>query len=94
MANAIVDALPASDMIAERPTLAGPGFINVKLNHGWIAERIHSMLVQASIPSHRCLHPQIQSAAACCPCPAMAILQGPQMVGHSDTACSALRSCI
>ena len=51
VANAIVDALPASDMIAERPTLAGPGFINVKLTHGWIAERIHSMLIQASLQS-------------------------------------------
>ena len=47
MATAIVDALPASSMIAERPTLAGPGFINVKLSHGWISERIHSMLLQA-----------------------------------------------
>jgi len=48
VANAIVDALPASSMIAERPTLAGPGFINVRLSHGWVAERIHSMLIQAS----------------------------------------------
>ncbi|CAK0784285.1 hypothetical protein CVIRNUC_007489 [Coccomyxa viridis] len=46
VATAIVDALPASSMIAERPTLAGPGFINVKLSHGWISERIHSMLLQ------------------------------------------------
>ena len=50
VANAIVDALPASSMIAERPTLAGPGFINVKLNHGWVAEQIHSMLIQARLP--------------------------------------------
>ena len=50
VATAIVEALPASSMIAERPTLAGPGFINVKLSHGWISERIHSMLLQAKQP--------------------------------------------
>lgn len=50
VANAIVDALPASPMIAERPTLAGPGFINVKLSHSWLAERIQNMLIQAGQP--------------------------------------------
>ena len=55
VANAILDALPETFMIAERPMLAGPGFINVKLNPDWVAERIHNMLMRASLnlPPHR-----------------------------------------
>ena len=77
VANAIVDALPASDMIAERPTLAGPGFINVKLTHGWIAERIHSMLIQASPPSSYCCPPSFNAECYCVlsvPCSSTAAL--------------------
>ena len=57
VANAILDALPETSMIAERPTLAGPGFINVKLKPAWIANQIHNMLMQASLISP----PHVQS---------------------------------
>ncbi|KAK9065654.1 hypothetical protein SSX86_015055 [Deinandra increscens subsp. villosa] len=41
--QAILRNLPTSDMI-ESCTIAGPGFINVKLSTQWIAKKIHSML--------------------------------------------------
>lgn len=46
VATAIIKALPDSDAIAETPTIAGAGFINVKLKKEWISERIRTMLVQ------------------------------------------------
>ena len=46
VAAAIISALPHSDAIAEKPTMAGAGFINIKLRQEWISERIRTMLIQ------------------------------------------------
>ncbi|KAL3651364.1 hypothetical protein CASFOL_004366 [Castilleja foliolosa] len=42
--QAIIESLPKSDVI-ESLSIAGPGFVNVKLSNHWIAESIHKMLV-------------------------------------------------
>ena len=44
VAEAIVASLPAADYLAEAPTLAGPGFINVKVANQWLGTRIQTML--------------------------------------------------
>lgn len=44
MAEAIVSALPSADYLAEPPSLAGPGFINVKIGNQWMGTRIQTML--------------------------------------------------
>eukprot|EP00195_Chlamydomonas_chlamydogama_P013083 CAMPEP_0202901536 /NCGR_PEP_ID=MMETSP1392-20130828/14309_1 /ASSEMBLY_ACC=CAM_ASM_000868 /TAXON_ID=225041 /ORGANISM="Chlamydomonas chlamydogama, Strain SAG 11-48b" /LENGTH=593 /DNA_ID=CAMNT_0049588109 /DNA_START=305 /DNA_END=2086 /DNA_ORIENTATION=+ len=43
VANAIVAAIPANEMLSET-SLAGPGFINLKLSRPFMAKRISSML--------------------------------------------------
>ncbi|PNW84382.1 hypothetical protein CHLRE_03g143887v5 [Chlamydomonas reinhardtii] len=43
VANAILAALPANDLISET-SLAGPGFINIRLNKDALARRVGSML--------------------------------------------------
>jgi arginyl-tRNA synthetase len=48
VAAAIIHALPASPAFAEKPTIAGAGFINVKLSKQWISERIRKMLIQVA----------------------------------------------
>jgi len=45
-ATAIVNALPQSPAIEGKPTLAGPGFINVKLSSAWLSDRIQAMIKQ------------------------------------------------
>lgn len=42
-AQAILDALPASPLVAET-SLAGPGFINIRLSKQWLGAHIRSML--------------------------------------------------
>ncbi|XP_047327175.1 arginine--tRNA ligase, cytoplasmic-like isoform X2 [Impatiens glandulifera] len=42
--TAIMSNLPPSEMI-ESTSLAGPGFVNVKLSTQWIAKNIHKMLI-------------------------------------------------
>ncbi|GFP95263.1 arginine--tRNA ligase [Phtheirospermum japonicum] len=42
--QAIIENLPKSDVI-ESQSIAGPGFVNVKLSSNWIAKSIHKMLV-------------------------------------------------
>lgn len=44
VAEAILANLPASPVLGEKPTLAGPGFINVRISIPFIAERISHML--------------------------------------------------
>lgn len=44
MAEAILACLPTADYVAEPPTLAGPGFINVKVADKWLGTRIQTML--------------------------------------------------
>lgn len=44
VAEAIVSSLPSADYLAEPPTLAGPGFINVKIANQWMSTRIQTML--------------------------------------------------
>ncbi|KAK9813474.1 hypothetical protein WJX73_001024 [Symbiochloris irregularis] len=44
VAEAIVANLPSSPAIAEKPSLAGPGFINVRLGLPWLSKRIVHML--------------------------------------------------
>ena len=44
VAEAILANLPSSAAIAEPPSLAGPGFINVKLGLPWLAGRITHLL--------------------------------------------------
>ncbi|KAL6784922.1 TSR1 [Auxenochlorella protothecoides x Auxenochlorella symbiontica] len=44
VAEAIVAGLPASDLV-ESTTLAGPGFINVRLSHAWLGRHVGDMLV-------------------------------------------------
>lgn len=39
VAEAILSALPASPLVAGT-SLAGPGFINVRLEHGWLGEHV------------------------------------------------------
>lgn len=43
--QAIMQNLPTSNMV-ESCTIAGPGFVNIKLSREWIAERIQQMLVK------------------------------------------------
>jgi arginyl-tRNA synthetase len=42
VAQAIVDRLPLSDVF-EKPEIAGPGFINLRLRNDWIAAQLQSM---------------------------------------------------
>lgn len=42
--EAILNHLPKKALIAGTPTLAGPGFINIKISPEWLAERITLML--------------------------------------------------
>ncbi len=43
VANAILGALPTNDLVAET-SLAGPGFINVRVSNSYLAKRIQGML--------------------------------------------------
>ncbi|KXZ44683.1 hypothetical protein GPECTOR_63g12 [Gonium pectorale] len=43
VANAILGALPKNDLVAET-SLAGPGFINIRLNREYLSKRISGML--------------------------------------------------
>jgi arginyl-tRNA synthetase len=55
VANAIVAALPSSSLIGGT-SLAGPGFINVKISKELVAQRITDMLVNgiaAWAPSYK-----------------------------------------
>ncbi len=45
VATAIVAALPPTPLLAGTPELAGPGFINVKVDRGALAARVKTMLV-------------------------------------------------
>lgn len=45
VAEAILSALPASPLVAET-SLAGPGFINVRLSHDWLGAHVTTMLRQ------------------------------------------------
>src|SRR5260221_14723002 len=42
VAQEIIDRLPLGDML-EKPEIAGPGFINLKLRADWIAARVQTM---------------------------------------------------
>lgn len=42
--QAILEALPSTRLISETPTMAGPGFINIRINHDYISSRISDML--------------------------------------------------
>ncbi len=42
--EAILKNLPQTALLAEKPSLAGPGFINVKISSDWLAKRITTML--------------------------------------------------
>lgn len=42
--EAILQNLPQSALLAEKPSLAGPGFINVKISPDWLSQRIATML--------------------------------------------------
>src|SRR5262245_7820661 len=44
VAQRIVDALPANDML-ETPEIAGPGFINLRLKKDWLASQLRKMAV-------------------------------------------------
>ena len=44
VAEAILASLPSTEYIPEAPTLAGPGFINVKIGKEWMSTRIQTML--------------------------------------------------
>lgn len=44
VAEAILASLPSTEYVPEAPTLAGPGFINVKIGNEWMATRIQTML--------------------------------------------------
>jgi hypothetical protein len=48
IANKIVAALPANALVAET-SLAGPGFINVKLSSDYLADRLLSMLRRCAV---------------------------------------------
>ncbi len=42
VAQAIVDRLPLGDML-QKPEIAGPGFINIRLHNDWIAAQVQAM---------------------------------------------------
>ena len=44
VAETIVAALASTEYLADTPTLAGPGFINVKISSQWMGARIQNML--------------------------------------------------
>ena len=49
--EAILSNLPQAALLAEKPSLAGPGFINVKISPDWLAKRISVMLKEVCEPS-------------------------------------------
>ncbi|CAL8469338.1 g8879 [Coccomyxa elongata] len=48
VATAILNALPDMPAIDGKPTLAGPGFINIKLSSQWLSSRIQDMIKQGA----------------------------------------------
>ena len=50
--QAIVENLPATPILAEKPTLAGPGFVNLRVSPEWVAARIGKMLSQVQPAGH------------------------------------------
>lgn len=42
--EAIVKNLAATDLLAEKPSLAGPGFINIRINAKWLGKRVADIL--------------------------------------------------
>ena len=46
VAESIVAALPSTEYLQDKPTLAGPGFINAKISSQWLGVRIQNMLRQ------------------------------------------------
>jgi len=48
--QAIVEALPSNELISGTPTMAGPGFINIRINPDYISARISNMLKKVPPP--------------------------------------------
>lgn len=44
--EAIAAALPSNPMLSGKPTLAGPGFINVRVSAEWMGEKLKQLLLQ------------------------------------------------
>lgn len=42
--EAIVKNLAATDLLAEQPSLAGPGFINIRISAKWLGKRVGDIL--------------------------------------------------
>ncbi|KAM7453341.1 hypothetical protein BLSTO_05913, partial [Blastocystis sp. subtype 1] len=49
VAERIASALPPNPVIG-KTEVAGPGFINVYLDRNWVADRVHSILVDGCVP--------------------------------------------
>jgi hypothetical protein len=48
VATAILNALPETTAIDGTPTLAGPGFINIKLSSAFLSNRLQTMITQVT----------------------------------------------
>ena len=48
IAEAIVAALPPSAILAEKPTIGGPGFLNINVAAEYLGQRITKMLNEVS----------------------------------------------
>jgi arginyl-tRNA synthetase len=57
IAKQIIAALELGDM-AEEPTIAGPGFINVRLRPTWVADRLLEISADPRLGIARAAHPQ------------------------------------
>src|SRR5438067_1983618 len=58
IAQKIVDALPPNHLL-EPPEIAGPGFINLRLNKEWLASQLHRMAVDERLAVEAAAKPLI-----------------------------------
>ena len=49
--EAILQNLPETGLLEGKPTLAGPGFINIKISSEWLAQQINTMLKEVDLKS-------------------------------------------
>ncbi|HEV8606853.1 MAG TPA: arginine--tRNA ligase [Tepidisphaeraceae bacterium] len=58
IAEKITANLHLGDLASAPPTIAGPGFINIRLNPQWLQKRLGQLAADANLGLHRAQHPQ------------------------------------
>eukprot|EP00951_Prasinocladus_malaysianus_P014248 scaffold108268_cov42-Prasinocladus_malaysianus.AAC.2 len=103
VAEAILAAVPENDIILEL-SLAGPGFINIKLKQDWMTDRIYSMLKLSTEMAWACTQNGIETWAPAVKKRVVVDFSSPNVakemhVGHlrstilGDTICNMLEFC-